>query len=123
MDDFEFKEDFFSNQYINFLDKDDTKKDLQNVFDDLLNINSINEDFKNIFDDLLNLNNKEMKKKRRQNRILIFNERKKLGKISYKNMKIKYYPQKIFLNKKIRDLNGRFFRNINREKFIPISQI
>ena len=64
-----------------------------------------------------------MKKKRRQNRILIFNERKKLGKISYKNMKVKYYPQKIFLNKKFRDFNGRFFRNENREKFIPISQI
>jgi hypothetical protein len=114
-----------------------TDQDFNDIFDEILkedeiddkesyknidNINFTDKKFQNIFNEIMNINDKQMTKKHRQQRILIYNERKKNGKISFKNMYKKMYPQKLCYKLKKRDPSGRFSKRY-QIKIIPISAV
>jgi hypothetical protein len=114
-----------------------TDQDFNDIFDEILKddeidvkesykyldtFNFTDKNFQNIFDEILNINDKQMAKKHRQRRILIYNERKRNGKISFKNMYKKMYPQKICYKLKKRDSSGRFSKRY-QIKIIPISAL
>ena len=119
MENMEFFDDFFGSLNSELLNSGLIKYDSELIN---LDIENSLDNAKNTLEKL-NLSKKQIIALYRKRKIEIFNVKKQTGKISYKNMDRLRYKVKSRTLYRYRDKNGRFTKNKNKIKFVPITKV